>query len=212
MGIFGEELGYIFVHVPKTAGSSIEAVLEKRSRSVNFSQMAGLVEAITRNNDSRATKIGGHKHAAARDLRSALTPVLYDELLSFGVVRDPWQRMRSRYYYARGLKKDDIAEPINGSLDEFALWACQHRPSSLSERLADDDGRLLVRRVLRNESLNEDFGELTEEIFGQRLSLPMLNVSKRPAAEEAFGAKAAAAIRSTYANDFALFGYTERQE
>lgn len=147
-------------------------------------------------------------HARARDICSTLGADKYFGMTSFAVVRDPWDRMLSRYYYLRRKGEEDMPSHLKGSPSDFARWACAHKPSTLSERVCDRDGSIMVDHVLRFERLDEDFSNLSELLFGEILSLPRLNIAHRPpSSSPPFDSQAIEAIQATYAEDFRRFGY-----
>lgn len=147
-------------------------------------------------------------HARARDLRSVLGAECYDRLASFAVVRNPWDRFRSLYAYVRAFPPNKLYEMANAiSFNEFVRWSCVNRPQTMVERLTDSDGTVIVRRILRFESLRQDFDDLCLELLGENRSLPTFNVSEK---EEhcKFEAQTIEAVQQALSKDFLTFGYS----
>lgn len=190
---------FIFIHVPKTAGTSIAAALGRRKCS----------------------------HGTSRDYRTLLGRS-YDEMFSFAFVRNPWDRFMSLYRYARMLKSHHHSARFpwlarygqhpdhnllrDASPSEAARmlvdgrlsfqWLPQHH------WVCDDQGRLDVSFCGRFETFDRDMATIRARV---PLSgpLPMLNRSEGrernpaehidPATKELLG--------TYYEKDIALFGY-----
>lgn len=102
--ILSKRLGIVFIHIPKTAGTSISDALRKADRRA-IKHLPGMLKT---------------KHLTACDVRRAVTPEKYDRLYSFAVIRDPFERFCSIFFYIKGLPK--FAEQMSdvNSIDAFA--------------------------------------------------------------------------------------------
>jgi hypothetical protein len=195
--------GFAFVHIPKNAGTSI--------------------------NRSLGIPCVGHHTAAA--LRRVLGKA-YDELLSFAVVRNPWDRFVSNYFYAR-MPESLYHSTMPGSekarniyydmLTNASLLDCarllaegkfdtdhQHwnhwRPQTYW--LRGDDGRTLVKRLIRFEQLERDLDALGKEL-GIRFDVPHLNRTDRPTRSYAqlLDRETAKLVADYYRSDIEMFDY-----
>ena len=101
-GVLNLEKGYVFIHVPKCAGASITAVLMKSEHSTRFNDLPGLGDIVKQENSVSGETVHLALHARARDIRRFLGARVYNELESFAVVRNPWERLRSLYHFYRG--------------------------------------------------------------------------------------------------------------
>tara|TARA_R110002020_G_scaffold278506_2_gene493908 strand:- start:2968 stop:3468 length:501 start_codon:yes stop_codon:yes gene_type:complete len=163
---------------------------------------------MQRENQRNSDKVNSINHARAIDARSGLGETEFARLLSFGVVRDPWDRMRSRYHYSRKAFKRPHPAPLDGPFSDFAIWACLNHPATLYGRLTDHYHKLVVSRVLRFETLAEDFARLTTDLFGEAVELPLENVSENRN-QDSYSDAAIDLMRKTFAVDFRLFGYPD---
>jgi hypothetical protein len=130
----------IFIHVPKTGGTSIE----------------------------HAFGFGKSSHATARDYREC-NPQAFDHALTFAVIRNPVERLVSLYTYAKkggnGGKRDEIKyrNVRNLTLDEFIIELPNQTEINFAPQsyfIADDDGNVMVNEVLCTETLSEDWARL----------------------------------------------------
>jgi hypothetical protein len=88
---------FLFVHVPKTGGNSIQAALEPYSEDkiVSVSEHHDGVDRF----EVRSGKYAGLvKHSTLDRYKAALDAETYGSLYKFAVIRNPWDRMISCYF------------------------------------------------------------------------------------------------------------------
>lgn len=162
----------IFIHVPKTGGTSVEkAFLEDLNLSAKDQTSLVLGPNIGKVGPRRLShftipELIESGHIDAKGVSS---------YFKFGFVRNPWDRLVSTYRYLQ----------IGGEFKRFAcdvlpnsLWKSKHygyfvRPQF--EYLHDRNGKILVDFTGRFECLDEDFG-LVRQTLG--ISAPLLHVNK----------------------------------
>ena len=165
----------LFVHVPKTAGMSIEHV---------FLRLAGLTwetraPLLLRANDD--PRLGpprlAHLTAAEYVACGYLTAEEFASYFKFSFVRNPWDRMVSEYKYRGYPVKIDFKTylfrrlPPPGWTDNYRHIMPQH------DFLYHESGRLLVDFVGRYETLQADFDRLCARIGLPPTPLPRVNRS-----------------------------------
>lgn len=178
----------IFVHIPKTGGSSIRRLL-------------GLA-------------LGDYSHPTAREYETAY-PEAWREYFKFAVVRNPWDRFVSAYFYnlsiadripnriRRRIKRhgDDFGGFVRkfGRQPEFLLT------SSVAFRLQSEwaDGLDLVGRFEELPMFAEDLARR----FALSTSLERHNASERGSYQRYYDDETAALVGELYAEDVAKFGY-----
>lgn len=106
---------FVFVHIPKSAGTSIAAVLEKYCRP------SLLRRALNR---AGLWKIPGHPlHSSALKIRELLRPDFFDACFKFAFVRNPWDWHVSLYHYALQTSDPQQASVrASGSFDRYIEW------------------------------------------------------------------------------------------
>ena len=166
----------IFVHVPKTGGTSIEDAFVSEL-GLSFEERGQLL--IGANPGNQGPRRISHFTAVELLESGHITRKLFESYFKFGFVRDPWDRAVSTYKYLR----------IGG---EFKRFACDILPNSLSKSayfgyfvrpqhafLYDRNGECLVDFVGRFERLEQDF-EIVSDRLELDATLPHKNQHRSP--------------------------------
>ncbi|MDQ4086405.1 MAG: sulfotransferase family protein [Pseudomonadota bacterium] len=191
--------GAVFIHVPKTAGTSFNQALYGRF-------------------------IGQHLRAV--DVARWAPPVVR-ALPSFAVVRNPWDRLVSAYRFARRghgagdgprayIRRPDLYRaPEFSSFERFVKeWLVEREVTAIEDVfrpqsffLCDGRGNVLVDHVGRLEQLAPTC-DFVARHTGRRLDLPRLNASGETVDYRRFYTpELARIVADIYRDDVALFGY-----
>ena len=207
------KLRCVFVHVPKTGGTSIETALGLFGpwQEENRETMFGLV----RSPDLLARGLGSAflQHLSMQELLDVHAPQALAGYFSFGVVRNPWDRMVSVYRRtdpnllerasAQGIELAGLA--FGEFLERSAALSHAHLAEQ-SRFLCDASGRTLVDFVARFETLAEDFRKVCERL-GAQATLPRLNTSQRDDYRAYYDERSRALVERRYRRDIERFGY-----
>lgn len=204
---------FIFIHIHKTAGTSISdtlrpyATLEGR---LLFPLQAGLEKlgirtAIANNYCYLQRKYDGH--IKAPELRKVMGEK-YDSYFSFAFVRNPWDWLVSFYSYI--LKevnhhRHDFIKTLSG-FDEYIEWRCTHDLRYQKDFIYSDDNQKLVNFVGRFERIDEDFDNICN-MLGINAFLNKLNVSNERPYREYYNNNTRELVRKAFAPDIELFEY-----
>jgi hypothetical protein len=201
---------FAFIHVPKTAGSSVHLALGRHAtRPDDYWANRWLARVgipVNRFAPWPATKF--RVHASAAVLQDWLPPDVFESLFKFAFVRNPWDLLVSYWHYlqtAPGHRRGRIARslPSFAAYVEYEIRRGQFSQASL---LCDREGRLLVDFVGRYESLAGDFAFVCRRI-GVEASLPRVNVGRRGDYRELYSPALAARVAEAFAADIERFGY-----
>jgi hypothetical protein len=170
-----DEYRCLFVHVPKTAGMSIEHVF---LRLLGFTWKTRAPLLLRGNDDPR---LGPPRlaHLTAGDYvaRGHMTAERFEAYFKFSFVRNPWDRIISEYKYRGYPVKIDFKTylfkhlPPPGWTDAYCHIIPQY------DFLHNETGRLLVDFVGRYETLQTDFNQVCARLGIPPTPLPRVNRS-----------------------------------
>ena len=216
MTFVSERRGMVLLRPHKTAGKSL---------SVALSEATGEPPKRYRGHALQAHELP--KHLFER----------FPELNNFhvvGVLRDPWDRLVSYYYWARD------SEPIRSLKDEIRIshlrsyrrfgdyvrdlhetfltpgrfnpWSMAHDPAVGAVNYQAQHTWLCIGEELAVDHLGrfEALGVVVshlEEVIGGRLHLPHVHQTVRPATAEAYDAETASMVGAIFRRDIELGGY-----
>ena len=203
----------IFVHIPKTAGTSVEKALGMFGdwRHEDRRIMFGHVTTDSQLSEKELTS-PFLQHLTALEL-SEMLPEQFQSYLKFTIVRNPWDRLVSAYS-----KKDvhmcqySAASGIDlehADFDEFVLLTAELDHAHLRPQidyLTDREGTLLVDSIVRWETLKLDFAGICSRL-GVDCTLPTENVSQRGDYRDYYSETSKKLIGERYRGDIEAFGY-----
>ena len=133
----------VFIHIPKAAGSSVEALFKEQGWSLGFYQRIKDRDAIA------------HQHYTYSDLKSHIPDI--DDLCSFAIVRDPFDRIISEWVYqsermrTSDLEFNDFVRHVDCSLQlDRTYWDNHWRPQT---DFIDEKMNLVIKMEKMNEVL-----------------------------------------------------------
>jgi len=177
---------FIFIHINRTGGSSIEKAL-------------GIPLE--------------HRRAAAK--LNELGKKTWEEKFIFSVIRNPWDKVVSHYWHRwnrdqAGIQTDEIG---------FSEWVLltygkqdpkyYHKPKMFQPQiwwLADENGKLLVDKIIRFENLEEGFHEVCQHLGIDR-ELPHLKSSPREGYRQYYKPETRLIVREWFRDDLDRFHY-----
>ncbi len=178
---------YVFIHINKTGGSSIEKALSIR-----------------------------HEHKTAIEKRDEFSERLWSRRFSFSIVRNPWDKVVSHYYFRVMTNQTGLG---NKAVD-FKTWvrlAYEEKDPAYYDNhkmfmpqldwLTNCDGDMLVTYVGKFEELQEAFKIICGEINMNHCRLPHVKKSSRGDFREYYNAQSAQIISSYFKKDIEYFGY-----
>jgi hypothetical protein len=229
--ILSNSLKFIFVHLHKTAGTSITSALEPTFRwndivcgSTDFGEK---IDALYRE------QYGMHKHSTAEEIRNIVGEEVWKDYYTFTFVRNPYYRTISNYTYIKMLvKKQGIKRLFRRFDKKRKIWTWATTKAYLAtnnfsefirhkefmnnakagicmcESLSNGE-RLIVDYIGKVENIKEDFQHICRTIKRTDLQIGKRNVSKKKVNLEAFYQNQADLdhVYELYRKDFDSFGY-----
>ena len=109
---------YIFVHIPKTGGTSMALALEVRAMKDDI-LIGDTPKALRRRNRAKRLTARGRiwKHSTLADIDGVVTRQEMQDFLIFTLVRNPWDRLVSYYHWLRVQEFDHPAVTLAKRLD-----------------------------------------------------------------------------------------------
>ena len=160
---------FIFIHIFKTAGTSVSDVLLPHSRFVDrltykyfiskkiiflISKLFNLFD------DGQKQFTGFHKHAKAIDIKKKIGKE-YSNFFKFCFVRNPYDHLVSLYFYMRQNKNHKYNKIVNElAFSDFLNFYLDTQPETQSDFVFDKKNNLIVDYVGKFEDFNHDFKKI----------------------------------------------------
>lgn len=186
MSIVNNKHKHTFIHIPKTAGHSMQVL----------------------------PWVGRTCHTSALEFQQA--GMWRDDYFSWTFVRNPYDRFVSSYEWARqtwnavwqlrfGITKNDLA-----TFENYLSWVERtggHKNDNRqqSEFICDQDGKIIVDFVGRFENLTEDWDFVCNKVLGQSSPLPHKNKTNRRSTDSYYTEEQKKRVYKLYKTDFDNF-------
>ena len=192
---------FLFVHIPKTAGNSIQSILRDYSEDEIValrSEQDGIERFGVRNPIYKIKK-----HSTLAEYRGALGEERFRSLYKFACVRNPWDRMVSYYF---------TPTQSVGELDRKEFRKVISKALSVADYLrldrGEDDPFSNVDHVMRFENLADDFQSVCATLGIPTVDLPQYNRSSREHYSKYYDDNLREFVSKRFALEIERFGYT----
>jgi len=205
---------YIFVHIPKTGGTSLSLALENKAMKDDI-LIGDTPKAKNRRNRLKDAKASGRlwKHARITDIYGLVDQAQIEQYFVFTIVRNPWDRVVSYYHWLQDQKFDHPAVKIaqKGSFAEFLQNTMIQRSfqhDGAAQYVSDQNGVEQCDLYLRLEHLAQDAQTLEHRLGIKLGDMPHDNKSQRDKKYAPYyDDKGRAIIATAFAQDIKRFGY-----
>lgn len=218
---------FAFIHIPKTAGVSIETALKQFDQQARASSANKLARLLRIPMDLDKACWG--RHDGLKLVESLTNDARLQGLTTFAVVRNPYTHAVSHYNYMKSLPVKRYGARVRKMSFETYLRMRQ-RPAGtfvqLYERnlwfmrlpdqasfVCDRKEKVIASRILRFENLSEEWAQLCRDLGLDACELPHTNKgSIRPNYSSSIEMtdECRHLIEDIYARDFDLFDYKKK--
>ncbi|WP_208348066.1 sulfotransferase family 2 domain-containing protein [Pseudaestuariivita rosea] len=213
--IYSPQRQYLFIHIPKTGGTSMAMALEARAARDDV-LVGDTPKAKRRKARLKKIRTRGRlwKHSTLADLDGLVEPDELQRLFVFTMVRNPWDRMVSYYHWLQDQDFDHPAVGLSKQLDfsgflhhDMIKTSIRQNPYGSYMRMSPD-GAERCDLFIRLENLAEDLLRLQAHL-GFDIDLPVSNASRRQKDYRSYYSDENAEVISMLcAEDIARFSYS----
>ena len=203
--LISESKSFLFVHVQKTAGTSLAEILKPHALNPANGRMNKLASDLGLVRDWR--KFHFRKHANLRKAQSVIPAPVYDGLFKFAFVRNPWERLVSWYQYVQKTPSHEDSRP-GETFAEFAGRFLAKPRRAQWWMIEDLNGVMGLDYVGRFENLNDDIAYLCQRIGIKAQTLPHRNKMADKDYRTFYDDRLALAVKNNWTREIDAFGYT----
>ena len=223
MAIINNTFKFVFIHVPKAAGTSVTSELAKYTNycdlEIGGTAFGENVQPFYRN------KFGLYKHIPASELKNILGQKDWSRYFKFSVVRHPADRLLSTFNFLK--QWDGTPADLKSKLESFPgfdefvrsqVWKNRPGPDNIfypQTHWLCDKGGLLVDFVGKLETLNQSLREIID-LAGlpktTNTELKQLNASSGEKRFDNISVASKKLINEFYNSDFTTFDYEKLSE
>lgn len=204
--LISETKKFIFIHVQKTAGTSLTQVLAPHCLQPSDSRLNRIAS------DLRLVRWQQHRfriHDPLRRVQGVLPAPIYADMFKFAFVRNPWSRLVSWYDYI--LRTDSHHRRASvaglGGFDTFVDLYTRNPRRSQWSMLVNRDGQLGVDFVGRLENLDADVARLCDQLGIETTALPHRNKAVDKPYQSYYSQRSADWVRDRWQAEIKAFGY-----
>jgi hypothetical protein len=196
---------FLFIHIPKTAGNSIQSVLRDYSEDqlVALRKEQDGIERFGLGNPKYKIR----KHSTLREYRDTLGNEQFRKLYRFTCVRNPWDRMVSYYFTPTQSAESWDRKKFHGIISKVVSIADYLR---LNEN--EEDPFANVDCIIRFENLADDFRTLCKQLKISPATLPQYNRSTREHYSRYYDRELREFVRTRFAAEIERFGYVFEEQ
>ncbi len=200
----------IFVHIPKTGGSSIENVIwPLKSDRVVENLWMGLVRPYY-----NKYQMDGLQHLTSNQIKTEVGSKVFSSYYKFSVVRNPWEKAVSQFIYTKH-KRKDLRKIIDmtkwTSFEKYLNLISENEHTHWMKQvnfICDKNGTIMVDKIIRFENIEKEFELIRQHLGIQNITLPHVNKSKRKHYTKYYNKRTIQIISNLYKEDIELFNYT----
>lgn len=178
---------FVFIHINKTGGSSIETALGLRQN-----------------------------HKTALEKRARLGEEEWERRFRFTIVRNPWDKVVSHYHFRVMTNQTGLGDHPIGFNEWVRRAYRDHEPQYWNKPknfmpqwnwISDENGKLIINFIGRFENLADDFQYICQKI-NRQVELPHVKKSGRGHYREYYDEESVEIVRACFKIDIENLGYS----
>ena len=234
--IISHKFKFIFIHIPKCAGTSIREKIESYfnergmlaiedliSFKIGFDDLpiSGSTANCKKIHDPTEDQLRLHEEFHQHSRFSLVESIFnrekvnLEEYFKFAFCRNPWDIKVSKYFFGRqeaekgrkwAVGNKSLQKPFKDFVSKLENWGGSFRGHQ-HEWVLNEEGKLGLDFVGKSENLQQDFNYVCEKIGLPQMELPHSNKSKHKHYTEYYDDEAREILAKTYAKDIEYFNY-----
>lgn len=187
---------FIFIHIPKTSGNSLSLYLKTylANKVIRRTSRVGPGQGIDIICEKNKCDI---KHKTITYYRG-MYPELYNKYFKFTIVRNPYDRLISLYFWCRS--------NMPFTKESFIKFLSRGIRSQVSYLI--DKDKVVMDHICKFENLQEDLGIVFDRLgIEEKMIYPHLNASKHDYYMSYYDRESIDIVNEKYDQDFELLGY-----
>ena len=227
------EKKFIFVHIPKCAGSSIEYLFKKNNLHLEFIDEI-LDFKNSKINFSEVVELhkGKTQHLSASDIKKLIGNIKFEQYDKFSIVRNPFDRLVSYYFFIKKIKTPNLDKihvklvHSSSNFHEFVVRAIETPgmyplfnqylylyDDDKSSNMMDYVGKFETlesnfKEIIKNLKLEKNKPDNLRKVFGlSKFKLPKVNTSNRGNYREYYNSELKHIVQQACHKDCELFDY-----
>ena len=200
---------FIFIHIPKTAGTSIErCLLQNNLINVGKKWLQGKIDSQEFEQYNYSNRYWHHLNSY--EVKQIIGQEKWSKYFKFAFVRNPWDRAVSFYFYM----KESVENPNSLSFGKtypntFEDWVKKgNLPPDQQSQITNEEGKIMVDFVGRFENLVDDFNFVSTQIKFTQLKLDHFKKTSRKNYKQYYDKEEIRQIiTNKYRKDIDLFKY-----
>jgi len=192
----------LFIHIPKTGGTTIEQSIKKNTPQTLFSHYTNSLLDFPYNQKSLQHQF----YTTIYKFRDKLD-VNFDNIKIFSVVRNPYDRIISDLFWFKLIKKDFTAGQVYNVIKNNYLYRddLDNHNEPQYKFIVDENSELIKNiKIFRTETLNESNDELSKFVD---LNINIRKEGTNKDYSKYLNKDSISLINNFYKKDFELFNY-----
>ena len=198
---------FIFVHIRKSAGSSIRDTLEPISiqkPTDTWSKIKG--RFLNLETDYRHYPY--RQHQSIHLVKKIMPEEVFDRYFKFAFVRNPWDRLISEYEFVKRSDYHGRNRKVRSmSFDEYIDYQAKRRDAHQVNMLCDKKGQVLIDFVAKFERLQEDWKYVCDRLQLEGAELSHRKNSKIKDYSQYYSDQTSKKVAELWARDAEVFDY-----